>query len=120
MDFAVAARRQRPLHNGAAPDDTRISDVRAPRPLGGHRGVAPRAKKDDLEAMVTSSMRVSVGGAIKDRPEFFAVPLEDFSKRFIGNPPGEDVVVSVRTNEVAIFVDKALVSSTPPAPTPPS
>ena len=111
MDFAVVVRRQWLLDNGAAPDDTRISDVRVVRPLVlGVGTVAPWAKKDDLEAMITSNMRVSIGGAIKDRPEFFAVPLEDFSKRFIGNPPGEDVVVSVRTNEVAIFVDKALVT----------
>ena len=111
MDFAVVVRRQWLLDNGAAPDDTRISDMRVVRPLVlGVGTVAPWAKKDDLEAMITSNMRVSIGGAIKDRPEFFAVPLEDFSKRFIGNPPGEDVVVSVRTNEVAIFVDKALVT----------
>ena len=59
MDFAVVVRRQWLLDNGAAPDDTRISDVRVVRPLVlGIATVAPWAKKDDLEAMVTSSMRV--------------------------------------------------------------
>jgi hypothetical protein len=117
MDFSVLLSKSWLLANGAAPDDKRVGDPRIIRPLVlGITSVAPWAVKADLEALIASGVHIDLDAPLKDKEEVFSSPLYDFSKRFVGNPPGEDLVVAVRKDSIIVFADRALILKHVPSP----
>ena len=63
----------------------------------------------DIAAIMKLNFQIDLGGKLKDKKEIFSLPLRDEILALIGAPEGQEVTVSIRSNSIAVRLDKRLI-----------
>jgi hypothetical protein len=110
MSYWILIRRQWLLDRKVPPDATEITDVALIKEMmAGIGSVAPWADVQLLYKNMDAFLPVRFGRKLSEEPETLILPLADLPTKFIGNPPGEDIVVRIRKDDAIVYIDSGLL-----------
>lgn len=110
MAYWLLISKQWLLDHKVSPDALEIADATLFNEiLAGIGEVAPWADIALLQKNIQAFMPMKLTPKLSEQQATIIVPLAELPAQFIGNPPGEEVVVQFRKGEAVLWVDAGLI-----------